>query len=401
MAFSRLLLSFLVLCVASSFALVSVPVLLWGDLAGPSVKSNPLGEVTQAEFEDILKNELKDDQFTVVFVDESLSVEDFSRKNSAGETSFPYLQSNIRSALYLPAVENVLDVLHKYSDANNADHVTLTENGLSAEIKKDNVKFLFISLKDAREGESRAEMLRRHNDFMETMINKLGEQYDKVAAVYTGEFPSWTVPESHSRVRRAAAEIYSTALNGLRFYAKNIIVSNRAGQYNLTGLAGGATNFNESVMQATLNFSNVSLVLNFESKMGYWFLDSVTYNPPSPAVSEDLAGVSEVYALLGFSYRCGQNATFTKANDTEQTVLTFQDLKVQPFFRETNSSDTPPFGDSFNCVGFFSVPIWSGLLVTFVMLAITFYGIMMMMDIRTMDRFDDPKGKTITINAVE
>lgn len=271
MAFSRLVLSFLLICVASSFASVSVPVFLWGDLAGPSIKSNPLGEISQSEFEDILKNELKDDQFTVVFVDESLSVEDFSRKNFEGKTSFPYLKSYIAKALYLPAVENVLEVFHKYSDSN-ADHVTLTENGLSAEIEKENVKYLFINLKDAREGESRADMLLRHNDFMESMVSKLQEQYDKVAAIYTGEFPSWTVPESHLRTRRAAPAFYSTALNGLRFYAKDIIVSAKGEEFNVTGLSGGTTIFNETVMQATLNFNNATLVLNFVSNMGYWFM---------------------------------------------------------------------------------------------------------------------------------
>lgn len=71
-------------------------------------------------------------------------------------------------------------------------------------------------------------------------------------------------------------------------------------------------------------------------------------------------------------------------------------LQVEAF-----SNGTAFSVDSFNCVGFFSAPIWSGLFVVFILLAITFYGIIMMMDIRTMDRFDDPKGKTITINASE
>lgn len=29
------------------------------------------------------------------------------------------------------------------------------------------------------------------------------------------------------------------------------------------------------------------------------------------------------------------------------------------------------------------------------------YGLVFMMDIKTMDRFDDPKGKTITVNVTE
>lgn len=75
-------------------------------------------------------------------------------------------------------------------------------------------------------------------------------------------------------------------------------------------------------------------------------------------------------------------------------------FQIQPFF-EPKTNTTQAFGDSFNCIGFFSAPIWASLFVTFILLLITFYGIMMMLDIRTMDRFDDPKGKTITINTAE
>lgn len=59
------------------------------------------------------------------------------------------------------------------------------------------------------------------------------------------------------------------------------------------------------------------------------------------------------------------------------------------------------FESSYDCVGTMSAPIWSGLFIVILLLFITIGGVMMMMDIRTMDRFDDPKGKTITINASE
>lgn len=48
-----------------------------------------------------------------------------------------------------------------------------------------------------------------------------------------------------------------------------------------------------------------------------------------------------------------------------------------------------------------SIPIWSGLFITFLLVLILSFGISMMMNIKTMDRFDDPKGKTITISAAE
>lgn len=59
------------------------------------------------------------------------------------------------------------------------------------------------------------------------------------------------------------------------------------------------------------------------------------------------------------------------------------------------------FNDAYDCVGFTTIPIWSGLFVTFILAVIMTMGLTMIMDIKTMDRFDDPKGKTIIINASE
>lgn len=72
-------------------------------------------------------------------------------------------------------------------------------------------------------------------------------------------------------------------------------------------------------------------------------------------------------------------------------------LQVQAYAVQHNSS----FGDAYDCVGFTSAPIWSGLFVTFILALIMTFGLTMMMDIKTMDRFDDPKGKTITVNVSE
>jgi V-type H+-transporting ATPase S1 subunit len=59
------------------------------------------------------------------------------------------------------------------------------------------------------------------------------------------------------------------------------------------------------------------------------------------------------------------------------------------------------FGHYNDCVGFFTVPIWMGVLSSFVLIAILLFGVIMLMDVKTMDRFDDPKGKTITITATD
>ncbi|XP_026489432.1 V-type proton ATPase subunit S1 [Vanessa tameamea] len=402
MAFCRLVFPILVISVVSSYATEQVPVFLWGDLKTKSIKSNPLTNVPKDTFEAILKSELEDDPFTVICIDETLSVEDFSHKNSEGDTSFPYLHANIGNALYLPSVEQALDVLNHIANPEKVDHVTLTENGLSAEFEPVSGKFLFINLKDAREGESRADMLRRHNDFMEDMFTKLTEKYKNVVAIYTAEYPSWTISSSHLRVRRQAesGQIEET-MDGLKLYVKDITLTVGTEKTSLNNVASYSSEFNGTTMSTTMNFGENSVTLNFLQKAGYWFFNSVTLKQTSPkTLNEELAPDSDVYAIMGFSYRCGQSISFSSVNNTQTYNILFQDLKVQPFFRET-SNTTLEFGESLNCVGFFTVPIWSGLFVVFILLAITFYGIMMMMDIRTMDRFDDPKGKTITINTAE
>ncbi|KAL7048065.1 hypothetical protein ACKWTF_003199 [Chironomus riparius] len=84
--------------------------------------------------------------------------------------------------------------------------------------------------------------------------------------------------------------------------------------------------------------------------------------------------------------------------------LRFIGFQFQPDFEPTEETplEDRTFSDNVSdCVGFFSAGIWGALFVIFIMAFIMTYGISMMLDIRTMDKFDDPKGKTIIINAQE
>lgn len=59
------------------------------------------------------------------------------------------------------------------------------------------------------------------------------------------------------------------------------------------------------------------------------------------------------------------------------------------------------FSPADDAVTFFTIPILSGLFVTSLLVTIVLLGLSMIFDIKTMDQFDDPKGKTVTINASE
>uniref|UniRef100_A0A673Y8A7 V-type proton ATPase subunit S1-like n=1 Tax=Salmo trutta TaxID=8032 RepID=A0A673Y8A7_SALTR len=55
------------------------------------------------------------------------------------------------------------------------------------------------------------------------------------------------------------------------------------------------------------------------------------------------------------------------------------------------------FSYASDCAGFFSPGIWMGLLTSLLMLVVLTYGLHMIMQLHTMDRFDDPKGPAISV----
>lgn len=80
--------------------------------------------------------------------------------------------------------------------------------------------------------------------------------------------------------------------------------------------------------------------------------------------------------------------------------FSFEDIQLQPAFGA--AGNVTMFSDFHNdCTGFFSPAIWGALFVIIILAIILTCGLTAIMDIKTMDRFDDPKGKTITINAQE
>jgi V-type H+-transporting ATPase S1 subunit len=57
------------------------------------------------------------------------------------------------------------------------------------------------------------------------------------------------------------------------------------------------------------------------------------------------------------------------------------------------------FGQCNYCSGFFTSGIWMGIISSLLMAFILAFGVYLMTSINTMDRFDDPKGKPLTIAA--
>lgn len=103
---------------------------------------------------------------------------------------------------------------------------------------------------------------------------------------------------------------------------------------------------------------------------------------------------------INFSFHCSDPAPIQPLNKTSSGVagvsVKFIELQIQAFGISNNQ-----FGYYNDCTGFFTIPIWMGVITMLSMLAIVLLGIAMLLSINTMDRYDDPKGKTITVNVTD
>lgn len=182
----------------------------------------------------------------------------------------------------------------------------------------------------------------------------------------------------------------------LLLYYTSLTVTNTKTQETtvLTPTAMQVIKTNDTALAVTLTSAS-PLKFDITLSGGYFFMTNVVWNGQK-------FRSNDVYAPTDFSYFCGNLTLYGvgTAEETSSYSLKWNSLQFQAPFGYTTDPNFV-FSDPWHCVGFFTGGILSGLLIVALLLTITFAGVCWMMDINTMDRFDDPKGKTITINASE
>lgn len=140
---------------------------------------------------------------------------------------------------------------------------------------------------------------------------------------------------------------------------------------------------------AVLTHGTDKITFNIELSAGTWYARTIDFN------GKRFFSDSPVSAYSRRSFGCGD----LRLNHAGEQII-LGSVQMQPAFGAEEKLEK--FSDYHNdCVGFFSPGIWSALFVIILLLSIFTWGLTMIMDIRTMDRFDDPKGKTITVSAQE
>ncbi|KAH8253786.1 hypothetical protein KR032_006851 [Drosophila birchii] len=375
--------SLIALCVIGAALAEQTPVFLWGanSVAKPSLKTVP-----QAEFAEQLK-ELLVDHMVVAFQENGLSTKDFQCSNSQSQSCYAQLQG-VSPKTYYTSVENPTEALR--SVAARREHNTIDASGkLSSPAKCSAGKALFVSFQDA--AESREQTLESHD----AAIAAISKQFEcKVAYLYLAA-PS-TAPVVQRRTRRSTA----ATTGGIMWHVGNQFqMFYTALTYNkITPITVNSISITNSTTPNTkfsvrLDTTDSSKPITFDVLYngGYFTLSNLQY-----AGSNFRS--SNVNAPTTFSYSCGNLTLDSTAVEGMYNTLSFSSLQIQAPF-DGSYKENFKFGDSWDCVGFVTPGILMGLFVILLLLIIMFVGICWMMDINTMDRFDDPKGKTITINA--
>ncbi|KAJ8977105.1 hypothetical protein NQ317_008451 [Molorchus minor] len=380
-----------------------VPVYMWST-SKANEKVPALHKISQDSFKDDLLERLKENPFVIVFAEQTLSPEDFAQRDQSGGIVFPNLSKLKKSSkvTYLPYVQNPLRALkHLDEEVTELSIGSLKE---SLEIPETNI--LIIDLNDAKDDEHRLDMLKRHDADISSIYAEILKKHDNVLVLYTGRHTSWVAPEGvvNSRKIRSLLAInsrtYFNTTYALIYYTNITVTPDKSVSTNKTvlDLTFTDTKTNDTILltgEGSGNTVNFTFSQGTGGAIGYWQLTGLVANYSS-SVHNLTSSISDIYAPYSptsFSYHCGDQV-FTDSANFELDITYFQ---VQPFFNGTGI--VTRFSDAYDCVGFTSVPIWSGLFVSSILLLIMTFGLVMIMDIRTMDKFDDPKGKTITITT--
>ncbi|KAJ8259406.1 hypothetical protein GJAV_G00168920 [Gymnothorax javanicus] len=184
-----------------------------------------------------------------------------------------------------------------------------------------------------------------------------------------------------------------------------------------------ALTFGESITPvltgSSCNSTHSRLVLNYENILGFnafrliftmnkrfykvsardWFtLDQVELEYDGQKALFN--GSRNIYAPSEYSYHCESVTSFrdpllvprTSSDNANQWRVSFTHFQIQGF--GVRGQD---FSYASDCAGFFTPGIWMGLVTSLLLMLILTYGLHMITQLRTMDRFDDPKGPAISV----
>ncbi|XP_037800624.1 V-type proton ATPase subunit S1-like [Penaeus monodon] len=391
-----------------TFAKDTVPVLIWN----PRQKNKENYDFEWA------KNLQALSQINILlFEQDALSIEDLSSRPGKLHHVNQWMENS--HSLYLP---NVVDPTHLAHDLPSQGYnVVVLEPGSSTaglQLKQQEKNLVIVKLPShTHKIQSRSHAIQKADEVMESVISKIGEMED-FTIIFTGRTPSVKLQdefEQRVRIARSLQAVPERSPRGFHNYScvllylyKNITFNFYTNEtLNNSYTISESSHLSDSgecrpeaskllMKYNTPEYGKFNIQFSFKNLNNEWMLEGVktlmdTKEDIFTLVNNDIGGIP-----IGMSYSCSEK-TYLKNNSTSKSIVMVLDgFQVQPF-----SSNQTKFSGSWDCVGFFTVPIWCALLVTLLLLFILFSGMYMLGDIKTMDRFDDPKGKPIMVATTD
>ncbi|XP_051282306.1 V-type proton ATPase subunit S1 [Dicentrarchus labrax] len=413
-----------------------VPVLLWSSESLPPLASPAAGHITSNDqLTAYLTSAFGSGPHTVLlFLQDKLSKDDFTvfggvfgnKQDSAFQNLEAALQSS--SSVTLPGLEwsgssaipallqEKLGVSPLLVDADTLSHLSINTSVSN---------LLLINLPYCTDlHKSCKEVLRDNDEIIGKVLSIMKAKNVPYTAMYTGLQPSRVISETSMSNQAVGRSLLQAVVpnvkppimfNGtggpcIMLWALNLNVS-LSSTLAWIDLAAQTPSLTGSVCNTT----NSRLVLSYESgfvlsffmsqrlypvSARNWFtLDSVQLQ--SSGLTATFIGSRGIYAPAEYSFHCQSVSSFQDTllvpNNTNQNTsqwrLNFIDFQIQGFGLANGTN----FSYASDCAGFFTPGIWMGLLTSLLMLYIFVYGLHMIMRLNTMDRFDDPKGPSISV----
>ncbi|KAH9512702.1 hypothetical protein Btru_037981 [Bulinus truncatus] len=155
--------------------------------------------------------------------------------------------------------------------------------------------------------------------------------------------------------------------------------------------------------------SDLQLLINAEKYVDKWIMKELILNitfEPGAGFNESLQnatlskGSQDLTISVLYSYHCTEMKMFLDFKHQKDldvymgSYIILDGFQVQAFRIQNNR-----FSYAQDCVPYFTTAIWMALFSSAFLLLILFFGTIMVLNLSIMDRYDDPKGKTIVVNA--
>ncbi|KFM64476.1 hypothetical protein X975_22847, partial [Stegodyphus mimosarum] len=366
-----------------------VPAIMW-NIKGNSLHLKPVSALGRDDklFTDSLKDIFQEDSSILVFALSKLSLEDFStdEKSNTLNSTLQNLEAFLegQSHMFLTSIKDPLNHIHK-------THCGVQEIVVDQSIDKnvlqsvssalDRSCVVILHVTDAGIVGNKGQIEKVFRPSFEK-VNK------NIVGVFTAQKSSWGVLDNEHHIFRNLLAVEKTDSNFINvtgciiMYAENatLQIGNDTVKLPFPVDTKGSECGNSSILQ--LNFepsgdvSSVVVVLTFSLKGGSWVTSgTIDITGGKGPQGELLLFTSQLEAPAGFSYSCGKLSL--KANATESVYISVDRFQVQPF--TTNNK----FSDSFDCVPFFSIPIWMGVFVSVLFITIMNCGIYALFSVHT------------------